>query len=104
MEMVKQRQKRLARERQRNLKKRRKVIDAETRVEVEPTNIIETTLNNDSIPSVETEVSIIRDAIQTDPTIEVSLLIHGDRTKDSQRYNIPMASEVAAIMIGDGHE
>ncbi|CAG8792515.1 10471_t:CDS:2, partial [Gigaspora margarita] len=46
----------------------------------------------------------VRDAIQTDPTIEVSLLIHGDRTKDSRRYNIPIASEVAAIMVGDGHE
>ncbi|CAG8561858.1 4656_t:CDS:2 [Racocetra fulgida] len=43
----------------------------------------------------------VRDIIQTDPTIEVSLLIHGDRTKDSRRYNISIASEVAAIMVGD---
>ncbi|CAG8478727.1 12190_t:CDS:2 [Racocetra persica] len=53
--MVEQCRKRLARERQRNLKRRRKVTNAEPRVEVE---IMNTTLNNDNIRSVEVEVSI----------------------------------------------
>ncbi|CAG8574611.1 28692_t:CDS:2, partial [Racocetra persica] len=50
---VKQYRKRLARERQRNLKRRKKVTNTEPRVEVEITN---TTLNNNSIRLVEVEV------------------------------------------------
>lgn len=32
------------------------------------------------------------------------MIIHGDRIQDPRRYNAPTASEVAAIMVGDGHE
>lgn len=46
----------------------------------------------------------VRDLIQENVTNEITMLIHGDRTRDPRRYNTPNASEVAAIMIGDGHE
>jgi hypothetical protein len=46
----------------------------------------------------------IRDLIQTNVSDEIFMIIHGDRTRDSRRYNTSMASEVAAIMVGDSHE
>jgi len=46
----------------------------------------------------------VRDLIQTNVSDDILMIIHGDRTRDSRRYNSPTASEVAAIMIGDGHE
>ena len=32
------------------------------------------------------------------------MVIHGDRTQDLHRYNTPTSSDVAALMIGDGHD
>ncbi|PKY39566.1 hypothetical protein RhiirA4_312718, partial [Rhizophagus irregularis] len=46
----------------------------------------------------------IRDVIQANEATEISMLIHSDRTKDSRRYNAFTASDVAAIMIGDGYD
>ena len=46
----------------------------------------------------------VRDIIQTNGTNNISMLIHGDRTRDPRRYNTPTAADVAAIMIGDGHD
>ncbi|CAG8639081.1 17353_t:CDS:2, partial [Rhizophagus irregularis] len=46
----------------------------------------------------------IRDVIQANEATEISMLIHSDQTKDSRRYNAPTASDVAAIMIGDGYD
>lgn len=46
----------------------------------------------------------VRDLIQTNVSDEIFMVIHADRTRDSRRYNAPSALEVAAIMIGDGHD
>jgi len=46
----------------------------------------------------------VRDLIQTNVSDEIFMIIHADRTQDLRRYNAPTASEVAAIMVGDGHE
>ena len=43
-----------------------------------------------------------RDIIQTSETSDISMVIHGDRTKDLHRYNAPTSSDVAVLMIGDG--
>jgi len=45
----------------------------------------------------------IKDLIQTNQTIEISMVIHSGRTRDSQ-YNVSTTSDVAAIMIGDGYD
>ncbi|PKC00614.1 hypothetical protein RhiirA5_382331 [Rhizophagus irregularis] len=45
-----------------------------------------------------------QDLIKTNVPDEIFMIIHGDRTRDSHRYNAPTASEVATIMVGDGHE
>ena len=44
-----------------------------------------------------------RDAILSNTSSEISMLIHSDRTHDSRRYNAPASSDIAAIMIGDGY-
>src|SRR3954470_11782036 len=46
----------------------------------------------------------VRDIIQTNVTTNISMIIHGDRTKDPRRYNAATASDIAAIMVGDGYE
>ena len=46
----------------------------------------------------------VSNLLRSDPLIDLKLVITNDRTKDSRRYNTPNASEVAAIMIGDGQE
>ncbi|RIA81270.1 hypothetical protein C1645_675349, partial [Glomus cerebriforme] len=46
----------------------------------------------------------VRDLIQTNVPDEIFMVIHADRTRDSCHYNAPSASEVAAIMFGDGHD
>ena len=46
----------------------------------------------------------VRDCIQTIASNKIFMVIHADRTQDSCRYNAPSASEVAAIMVGDGHD
>ena len=46
----------------------------------------------------------VRDLIQTNGSDEIFMVIHADRSQDSRRYNTPTASEVAAIMVGDGYE
>src|SRR3990170_7150158 len=46
----------------------------------------------------------VRDLIQENVTDKISMIIHGHRTKDPRRYNAPTVSEIAAIMVGDGHE
>ena len=45
-----------------------------------------------------------RDIFQTAETSNISMVIHGDRTQDLHRYNTPTSSDVAALMIGDGHD
>src|SRR5437762_13422230 len=42
--------------------------------------------------------------LRHNPSLDLKLIITNNRTKDSRRYNTPSASEVAAIMIGDGQE
>ncbi|GBB91115.1 hypothetical protein RclHR1_18230005 [Rhizophagus clarus] len=46
----------------------------------------------------------IRDLIKTNTPGEIFMIIHGDRTRDPHHYNAPTASEVAAIMVGNGYE
>ena len=43
-----------------------------------------------------------RDIIQASETSDISMVIHGDRTKNLHRYGAPMSSDVAVLMIGDG--
>ncbi len=45
-----------------------------------------------------------RDIFQTSETSNVSMVIHSDRTQDLRRYGAPTSSDVAALMIGDGHD
>ena len=42
--------------------------------------------------------------LKNNSSLDLKLVITNNRTKDPQRYNIPNASEVAAIMIGNGQE
>ena len=42
--------------------------------------------------------------LKQNPSLDLKLVITNNRTKDSQCYNTPSASEVAAIMIGNGQE
>src|SRR6266498_3077564 len=46
----------------------------------------------------------IRNLIQENQITEISMLIHSDRTRDPCQYNVSTASDVAAIMIGDGYD
>ncbi len=46
----------------------------------------------------------IGNLLKSDPLLDLRLVITNNRTKDSRRYNTLNASEVAAIMIGDGQE
>jgi len=46
----------------------------------------------------------VRDLIQTNVSDKIFIIIHVDRTQDLRHYNAPTASEVAAIMVGNGHE
>ncbi|CAG8661536.1 18179_t:CDS:2 [Rhizophagus irregularis] len=43
-----------------------------------------------------------RDIIQASETSDVSMVIHGDCTKNLHRYEAPTSSDVAVLMIGDG--
>ena len=43
-----------------------------------------------------------RDIIQTSETSNISMVIHGDRTKNLHNYGAPTSSDVAVLMIGDG--
>ncbi|RIA91507.1 hypothetical protein C1645_692614, partial [Glomus cerebriforme] len=45
-----------------------------------------------------------RDVILAEETTYISMLIYSDRSRDPHRYNVPTASDVAAIMIGDGYD
>ena len=45
-----------------------------------------------------------RDIILSNRTTEISMIIYNDRTHNSHCYNAPTSSDVAAIMIGDGHD
>ena len=42
--------------------------------------------------------------LKHNPSLDLKLVITNNRTKDPWRYNTPNASEVAAIIIGDGQE
>ncbi|XP_045821940.1 uncharacterized protein LOC123914810 [Trifolium pratense] len=57
-------------------------------------------LNNCGNPYVRT-YSIIRDTIHSQGTPTVKLRILGKRGSDGRRYNLPSASEVAALIVGD---
>ncbi|GET67424.1 uncharacterized protein LOC104885245 [Rhizophagus irregularis DAOM 181602=DAOM 197198] len=47
----------------------------------------------------------VRDLLQNDAdSAEISMRIFCDRSNDARRYNAPAASNVAAIMVGDGYE
>jgi hypothetical protein len=43
-----------------------------------------------------------QDIIQTSETSNISMVIHGDRTKNLHKYGAPTSSDVAVLMIGDG--
>src|SRR6266542_3961260 len=45
----------------------------------------------------------VKNLIQANETAKISILIHSDRSQDQRRYNAPIASDVAAIMIGDSY-
>jgi PIF1-like helicase/Helitron helicase-like domain at N-terminus len=45
----------------------------------------------------------VRNIIQSNRTSEISMIIYNDRIHDPHRYNAPTSSDIAAIMIGDGH-
>ncbi|PKK55868.1 hypothetical protein RhiirC2_801298 [Rhizophagus irregularis] len=47
----------------------------------------------------------VRDLLQNDAdSADISMWIYCDRSNDARRYNTPTASDVAAIMVGDGYE
>ncbi|CAG8787215.1 5929_t:CDS:2 [Dentiscutata erythropus] len=46
----------------------------------------------------------VRNIIHNNVTTEISMIIHGDRNQDIRHYNAPTASDVAAIMVGDGYK
>src|SRR5438105_2960695 len=46
----------------------------------------------------------VRNLIQINVSDEIFMIIHSNRTQVSCRYNTPTTSEVAAIMVGNGHE
>jgi hypothetical protein len=47
----------------------------------------------------------VRDLLRNEgESAEISMRIYCDRSHDPRRYNAPAASDVAAIMVGDGHE
>ncbi|CAB5188309.1 unnamed protein product [Rhizophagus irregularis] len=47
----------------------------------------------------------VRDLLQNDAdSADISMRIYCDRSNDARRYNGPAASDVAAIMVGDGYE
>jgi hypothetical protein len=47
----------------------------------------------------------VRDLLQNEgESAEISMRIYCDRSHDARHYNAPAASDVAAIMVGDGHE
>ncbi|KAL4566048.1 hypothetical protein LXL04_030158 [Taraxacum kok-saghyz] len=44
---------------------------------------------------------MVRDSFHADPQINLKLRIVGTRTKDGRTYNLPTASEVAVLIVGD---
>ena len=46
----------------------------------------------------------IRDIFHTSEIPDVSMVIHSDRTRNLHRYRAPTSSDIAALMIGDGHD
>nr|KAJ0190338.1 hypothetical protein LSAT_V11C800411510 [Lactuca sativa] len=44
---------------------------------------------------------MVRDAFQKNPHIDMKLRIIGKRNRDGRTYNLPTASEVAALIVGD---
>ena len=42
--------------------------------------------------------------LKHNPSLDLKLIITNNRINDPRRYNTPSASEIAAIMIGDGQE
>jgi len=46
----------------------------------------------------------VENMLKYDPLLDLKLVITNNRIKDSWRYNIPNASEVAVIMVGDRKE
>ena len=44
---------------------------------------------------------MVRDSFHADPHINLKLRIVGTRTKDGRTYNLPTASEVAVLIVGD---
>ena len=46
----------------------------------------------------------MQDIIQASETADISMVIHGDRTKNLHRYGIPTSPDVAILMIEDGYD
>ncbi|CAH1447882.1 unnamed protein product [Lactuca virosa] len=44
---------------------------------------------------------MVRDAFQRNPHVDMKLRIIGQRNRDGRTYNLPTASEVAALIVGD---
>ncbi|KAK9060084.1 hypothetical protein SSX86_020788 [Deinandra increscens subsp. villosa] len=44
---------------------------------------------------------MVRDTYEDNPQVELKLRLIGKRSKDGRKYNLPTASEVAALIIGD---
>ncbi|GAU45376.1 hypothetical protein TSUD_89960 [Trifolium subterraneum] len=57
-------------------------------------------LDNCNNPYVQT-YNIVRDTLHSQETPNVRLRILGKRGRDGRRYNLPTASEVAALIVGD---
>jgi hypothetical protein len=45
-----------------------------------------------------------RDMMATSVPMNLKLCLIASQTKDARRYNVPMADEVATLMVGDGSE
>jgi hypothetical protein len=61
---------------------------------------IKTALEGCENPYVKTYRSV-RDALSRQNCINIKLRILGKRGRDGRRYNLPTASEVAALVVGD---
>ncbi|CAI2180556.1 2587_t:CDS:1, partial [Funneliformis geosporum] len=45
----------------------------------------------------------VRNIILSNITSKISMIIHSNRTHNPHHYNAPASSDIAVIMIGDGH-
>ncbi|GET56687.1 hypothetical protein RIR_jg14715.t1 [Rhizophagus irregularis DAOM 181602=DAOM 197198] len=59
-------------------------------------------INNNSPEENELEIEYLRKPVINYETSDVSMVIHGDHTKNLHKYGAPISSDVAVLMIRDG--